>query len=164
MKLSCVEALAATMYIVGLKEDAANILAKFKWGQTFIDLNRELLDDYAASENGEGVIKVQNEYIQSCENEVREKQERKLLGQFDADDEHNYDGNSDEEEESDDDELSDNDDEEKHDDNHNDHQQDQHDDDKDEHDEEKHDQQDQHDDDEEKHDDDNNEESNDNQR
>jgi pre-rRNA-processing protein TSR3 len=162
MKLSCVEALAATMYIVGLKEDAANILAKFKWGQTFIDLNRELLDDYAASENGEGVIKVQNEYIQSCENEVREKQERKLLGQFDADDEHNYDGNSDEEE-SDDDELSDN-DEEKHDDNHNDHQQDQHDDDKDEHDEEKHDQQDQHDDDEEKHDDDNNEESNDNQR
>ncbi|KAL0483564.1 ribosome biogenesis protein TSR3 [Acrasis kona] len=96
MKLSCVEALAATMYIVGLKQDASNLLAKFKWGETFINLNRELLDGYAAAENGEGVIKVQNEYIESCEKEVREKQERK------QNDNHNYDGNSDEEYSSDD--------------------------------------------------------------
>lgn len=101
MKLTCVEALAATMYIVGLKQDAEDVLAKFKWGQTFIDLNRELLDAYADAKDNEGVIQVQNDYIKSCENEVREKEERKRARELkqDSDSDDDSDGASVEREE-----------------------------------------------------------------
>ena len=38
-KLTCAEAIAATLYIVGLKEDALTIMKPFKWGCQFISLN-----------------------------------------------------------------------------------------------------------------------------
>ena len=38
-KLTCAEAIAATLYIVGLKEDALIIMKPFKWGCQFISLN-----------------------------------------------------------------------------------------------------------------------------
>ena len=38
-KLTCAEAIAATLYIVGLKEDALTIMKPFKWGCQFIALN-----------------------------------------------------------------------------------------------------------------------------
>ncbi len=61
-KLSCAEAYAGGLYICGLKADAEALMARFKWGHAFIDLNRELLDKYAAAEGSEGVIKVQQDY------------------------------------------------------------------------------------------------------
>ncbi|KAH0477415.1 MAG: uncharacterized protein KVP18_005103, partial [Porospora cf. gigantea A] len=45
-ELSCVEALAFSLFLVGLQEQAADILSIFKWGQSFLDLNRELLEFY----------------------------------------------------------------------------------------------------------------------
>jgi pre-rRNA-processing protein TSR3 len=39
-KLSCVEALAACFYIVGLDSYAHLLLSKFKWGMEFYNLNR----------------------------------------------------------------------------------------------------------------------------
>ena len=38
-KLTCAEAIAATLYIVGLKDDALTIMKPFKWGCQFISLN-----------------------------------------------------------------------------------------------------------------------------
>lgn len=66
-KLSTVEALAAALYIAGFRQQAEEILSKFKWGLQFIILNKELLEDYAQAKNSTDVVKVQKDYInQSC--------------------------------------------------------------------------------------------------
>lgn len=59
LKLSCVEAVAATLYITGFKEEAASILQKFKWGMTFININEELLEKYSECEDSQAVVNVQ---------------------------------------------------------------------------------------------------------
>ncbi|ESO11015.1 hypothetical protein HELRODRAFT_185298 [Helobdella robusta] len=63
-KLSCAEAYAAALYIVGMKEFGEVLLSKFKWGGSFYTMNKELLDRYAACESSADVIKVQNEYLE----------------------------------------------------------------------------------------------------
>ncbi len=62
-KLSSAEALAAALYIVGLKEQAKEILSKFKWGHTFFELNNELLERYSRAKSKEEVIEIQNELL-----------------------------------------------------------------------------------------------------
>mmetsp|Transcript_37848 Transcript_37848/g.72526 ORF Transcript_37848/g.72526 Transcript_37848/m.72526 type:complete len:291 (+) Transcript_37848:112-984(+) len=62
-KLSCVEAFAAALYIAGKKDDAREILAKFKWGHSFLSLNDELLEKYAACSTAQEVIATQDEWL-----------------------------------------------------------------------------------------------------
>jgi pre-rRNA-processing protein TSR3 len=62
-KLSSVEALAGALYILNEKELAVRMMDKFKWGHTFLQLNANLLDDYAAAETEEQVIKLEEEYF-----------------------------------------------------------------------------------------------------
>jgi len=61
--LSSVEALAAAVYIVGLKEEAERLMKIFKWGPTFIALNREPLDDYSSAKNREDINRIEGEYF-----------------------------------------------------------------------------------------------------
>nr|CAG4644351.1 EOG090X0EVF [Lepidurus arcticus] len=70
-KLSCVEALAAVFYMVGEKDLARSYLAKFKWGSTFITINEELLDNYAACKTSTEVVEAQHKYIEKIEEERR---------------------------------------------------------------------------------------------
>ncbi|KAJ8877132.1 hypothetical protein PR048_021585 [Dryococelus australis] len=65
-QLSCVEALAATFYITGFRAEAELYLSKFKWGKSFITLNKELLDRYATCENSQQVVEVQKDYLESA--------------------------------------------------------------------------------------------------
>ncbi|HET6517968.1 MAG TPA: DUF367 family protein [Nitrosopumilaceae archaeon] len=46
-KLTTVEALSAALYILGYKEFSLKLLDKFKWGHTFFELNKGLLDEYS---------------------------------------------------------------------------------------------------------------------
>lgn len=87
-KLSCVEAIAAAMYItgnlfyidsnterklihcfVGQKEEAKWYLNKFSWGHSFIELNEELLEAYAKCTSSKEILEAQNKYIETAQKE-----------------------------------------------------------------------------------------------
>ncbi|MDP3065823.1 MAG: DUF367 family protein [Methanobacteriaceae archaeon] len=61
--LSTAEAVAATFYIVGLKNNAIQFMSSFKWGPHFLELNQELLEAYSRAESSREVVKIQNEFI-----------------------------------------------------------------------------------------------------
>ncbi|EGD82011.1 hypothetical protein PTSG_02697 [Salpingoeca rosetta] len=73
LKLSCVEAFAACCWIVGLKEEAEELLGKFKWGHAFFSLNNELLELYAACDNAADMVETQNRYIQRLQEEAQSR-------------------------------------------------------------------------------------------
>jgi pre-rRNA-processing protein TSR3 len=62
-KLSSVEALAASLYIMGYKEQAAQALSKFAWGEQFLKLNHEPLERYSEVETSAEVVRIQMEYV-----------------------------------------------------------------------------------------------------
>jgi len=45
--LSSAEALAAALFILDHEEECIKLLSKFKWGMTFLELNKELLEEYS---------------------------------------------------------------------------------------------------------------------
>jgi pre-rRNA-processing protein TSR3 len=44
------------------------MMDKFKWGHTFLELNANLLDDYADAETKEQVTELEKEYFPQLEN------------------------------------------------------------------------------------------------
>jgi rRNA small subunit aminocarboxypropyltransferase len=62
-KLSTVEALASALFILGYPEEAKNILGKFSWGQNFLELNKEPLQEYATANDSAEVVKIQDAYL-----------------------------------------------------------------------------------------------------
>ncbi|HVI21136.1 MAG TPA: DUF367 family protein [Bacillus sp. (in: firmicutes)] len=61
--LSTSEAIAAALYILGYKENANEIMNKFKWGHTFIDLNHDILEDYSHVKEQKKIIEIEKEYF-----------------------------------------------------------------------------------------------------
>ena len=62
-RLTTVEALAAALVILGERDHAERVLAKFTWGETFLDLNAEPLARYADCEDSSDVVAVQDDYL-----------------------------------------------------------------------------------------------------
>ena len=62
-KLNTVEAFAAALAILGEREQAERILSKFRWGETFLELNAEPLERYADCADSTEVVAVQGEYL-----------------------------------------------------------------------------------------------------
>ncbi len=62
-QLSTLEAFIATLYITGFKDKAYDLARCFKWGETFIKVNYELLERYSNAKNSAEVIEIQKEYI-----------------------------------------------------------------------------------------------------
>jgi len=50
-KLTTVEAISAALYILGHQDLSLKMLDKFKWGHTFYELNKELLNEYSKLES-----------------------------------------------------------------------------------------------------------------
>lgn len=62
-KLNTVEAFAGALTICGERDRAAEILSTFSWGPTFLELNEEPLDRYAACADSAAVVAVQDDYL-----------------------------------------------------------------------------------------------------
>jgi len=52
-RLSTAEALAAALILTGFRQPANAILSLFKWGETFLSLNQDPLEKYAAAKSPE---------------------------------------------------------------------------------------------------------------
>jgi len=61
--LSSVEALAAALFIMGEKEQAAVILSKVNWGVRFLEVNEEPLGLYAKAKDSKEVVEIQATYL-----------------------------------------------------------------------------------------------------
>jgi pre-rRNA-processing protein TSR3 len=58
-KLSTVEALAGALYIADFRDEAKKLLSIFIWGHTFLELNSELLENYASARDSTEIIEMQ---------------------------------------------------------------------------------------------------------
>ena len=61
-KLTTVEALAGTVYILGESELMHKLLQKFKWGPTFFALNENLLEEYSKAKSESEILEISHEY------------------------------------------------------------------------------------------------------
>ncbi len=61
-KLTTAEAISDSLFIMGFKKDALELLNKFKWGHTFYDLNQNLLDEYSKLESEDQLETILKEY------------------------------------------------------------------------------------------------------
>ena len=61
-KLSTVEALAGAVYILGEPDLTHKLLQKFKWGDTFFELNKNLLQDYSKAQSESEILEICHEY------------------------------------------------------------------------------------------------------
>jgi len=62
-QLNTVEAFAGALCILGQRDQAEEILSKFSWGHTFLELNEEPLRRYADCADSTEVVAVQDDYL-----------------------------------------------------------------------------------------------------
>lgn len=65
MELNSAEAVMAALYILGEKEQADTFVGRFNWGQEFLRLNGNMLEDYSKAKDSTEVVRIQQEYIDS---------------------------------------------------------------------------------------------------
>jgi len=63
-RLSSAEALAASLFIIGERQQAEQLMSIFKWGPVFLDINRDKLEEYAAAATSGDVVSAQNRILQ----------------------------------------------------------------------------------------------------
>ena len=61
--MSTAEALSASLYIVGRKDQAISLLTPFKFGDAFLDLNRQSLEAYSSCNSQTEVEEMQWEFF-----------------------------------------------------------------------------------------------------
>ena len=66
-QLNTAEAFAGALCILGEREHAEDVLSKFRWGHTFLELNEEPLRRYAECDDSTEVVAVQQEYLDAGE-------------------------------------------------------------------------------------------------
>ena len=64
-QLSSIEALASALYISGFEDQANEILSLFKWGGSFMTLNKFPLVEYQSAVSNEEVLKIEKEFFKA---------------------------------------------------------------------------------------------------
>lgn len=83
-KLTCAEALAASLYVAGLKAEARMLLRSFSWGDEFFRLNEDSLELYASCINSAEVVRAQQDQLDEA---ARYRESKiKAAGEVSADD------------------------------------------------------------------------------
>ncbi len=62
-RLSSLEALAASMYILGHVDDANRYLSIYKWGPTFETLNHDPLEEYGKARSEDAIKELEREFF-----------------------------------------------------------------------------------------------------
>lgn len=62
-KLTTLEAFSASLYILGEVDHAMELLKLYKWGEQFLNLNEELLEEYRKARNSSEIIEIMKQYI-----------------------------------------------------------------------------------------------------
>jgi len=62
-KLSCVEAISASLYLAGFYQETDFLLSHFKWGKSFLQVNSELFEMYKKCNNGNELKAIEEKYI-----------------------------------------------------------------------------------------------------
>ena len=68
MELNSAEAVMASLFILGEREQVETFLGRFNWAPEFMRLNGELLEEYSSAKDSTEVVRIQNEYIDSIRN------------------------------------------------------------------------------------------------
>ncbi|MDH3203884.1 MAG: DUF367 family protein [Nitrosopumilus sp.] len=61
-KLTTVEALSASLFILNFKDQGLELLNKFKWGHTFYELNQNLFDEYSKIKDEDQIELILKDY------------------------------------------------------------------------------------------------------
>ncbi|MFP3217133.1 DUF367 family protein [Acidianus sp.] len=61
-KLSSLEAVSASLYILNFIDISLKLLSLYKWGKTFYDLNKELLESYRGK-NKDEIIEIEKSFL-----------------------------------------------------------------------------------------------------
>lgn len=61
--LSSAEALASALYIADYVEESKRLISVFKWGLNFLELNKNLLEEYRLSKSPEDIYRIEKEYF-----------------------------------------------------------------------------------------------------
>lgn len=61
-KLTTAEAVSGALFVLGFRDRSLELLSKFRWGHTFYELNRNLLEDYSGVRHAGDVEGVAAEY------------------------------------------------------------------------------------------------------
>lgn len=64
-KLSCVEAIAATLSLAGFNNDSIDLLSHFKWGISFLEVNRDVFNLYEVCNTSDEVLFAESKFIES---------------------------------------------------------------------------------------------------
>jgi pre-rRNA-processing protein TSR3 len=74
-KLTCVEAIGASLFLAGFYQETDYLMSHFKWGSSFLEVNSELFGMYKSCNNGAEMKAIEEKYISD---EVESKRVKKL--------------------------------------------------------------------------------------
>ncbi|KAK4046989.1 ribosome biogenesis protein tsr3 [Microbotryomycetes sp. JL201] len=72
-KLTCLEAVAAALYITGYDEQAELLLSKFSWGHSFWKMNGPIIERYRTCTDADSVLAMQEQMMLELDQEQEER-------------------------------------------------------------------------------------------